>query len=76
MPDNQIDPCKICTEHSGLCVKIEQVEQVCKDQWEEINWMKRFLIGSLFTMIIVVIGIGVNIYITLTRFAVAGTPTP
>ena len=61
------DACKDCKAHGAVRVRIEHCETDNKDQWGEINSMKKLLIGTLATSAISMIGVIFMLLIQLAR---------
>lgn len=62
----------ICTQHSGIVVKldnqdhrIETIEKCTEDLKKKVDSMKNWLIATLTTMIITLLGVLINILISL-----------
>jgi len=52
MPSNNI-----CKAHSGFEARIENCEKDNETQWKEINSMKKWLIGTLTSSVLTLLGI-------------------
>jgi len=61
------ESCKDCRAHSGIKVDIENLKKVNECQWTEINEMKKWLIGTLTSSLISLLGIVVLLLINLFR---------
>ena len=59
--------CKDCRAHSGITRDIEHLEASDKNQWKEINGMKKWLIGTLTASVLSLVGIVVTLAITIGR---------
>ena len=46
-----------CSEHSGLCAKIESLEDNVSKLWDKWDSMQKLVIGTLVTSMISAIGI-------------------
>ena len=64
-PDNE--SCKDCRACSGLKSNIKHLEESDKDQWLEINTMKKWLIGTLTTSFISMVGVLVLLLLKLAK---------
>jgi len=60
------ESCKDCRAHSGVCKDIKHLEKGNEDQWKEINAMKNWLIGTLASSVLSLIGIVVMLFLKLT----------
>lgn len=59
--------CDDCKAHGAFRVRIEHVEATCKEQWEEINGMKKFMMATLASSVISLLGIVLLLIIQLAR---------
>lgn len=57
----------ICKQHSGHEARIAECERQNIKQFEEIDGMKKWLIGTLVSVIIGLIIAGANLIITLAK---------
>lgn len=59
--------CRICKQHSGHEARLKEVEIQTDKQWKEIDGMKNWLVGTLVSVILTLIAVGVNIVINLAN---------
>lgn len=59
--------CRICKQHSGHGARLKEVEIQTDKQWKEIDGMKNWLVGTLVSVILTLIAVGVNIVINLAN---------
>jgi len=58
---------KLCSEHSGIKTKINQLCKSDDSQWKEINSMKNRMIVILTGIILTLTGVVVNLAILLAK---------
>jgi hypothetical protein len=56
-----------CKEHEAIKVRLDHAEQDNKDQWKEINGMKRFIMTTLVMVSLTLMGVLFNLAITLAK---------
>lgn len=57
----------VCQDHSGVCKEIVHILESDRDQWKEINGMKRLLIIVLTSTVITMLGVILNLVVVLAK---------
>lgn len=58
---------KLCSEHSGIKTKINQLCKSDDAQWKEINGMKKMFLVILTGLVLTLVGISINLAVLLAK---------
>ena len=60
-----------CMDNCGCKVRIEHCETNIKCVKDDVNWMKKLMIGNLITAVIILAGVAINIFLWAVKSGVA-----
>lgn len=54
-----------CDEHSGVCVEVDALKESARDLWNAIDGMRKLMYGILGSIIVTMIGVIVQLGLSL-----------
>ncbi len=65
--NDDIDTCEVCKKHTGHVSDLKHLSESDTLQWVEINKLKTWLIATLTTSLLTLIGVIINVAMSLPK---------